>query len=312
LAISVPVVLGITVATYVIVNLAPGDPVSALIDPASAATLGPDFIEHQKEALGLNQPLPVRYVLWLKEIAGGNLGFSLVDRQPIVNKIVERIWPTVRLMLTALTVAVVVAIPVGVLSALRQYSMLDYVVTVGGFAAISLPSFFLALVAIYVFALKLGWLPTAGMVTVGEAPSLVDSLRHLVLPALVLGLAEAAPLIRYTRSSLLEVIRQDYVTVARAKGLNERIVIYRHALRNTLIPLVTVIALSLPRLFGGVVIVEAVFAWPGMGTLAIGAVANRDYPLIMAINLISAVIILLSNLLADIAYAFIDPRIKYA
>jgi peptide/nickel transport system permease protein len=312
LAISVPVVLGITMATYVIVNLAPGDPVSALIDPASAATFGPDFIEHQKEALGLNQPLPVRYVLWLKEIAGGNLGFSLVDRQPVFNKIVERLWPTVRLMLTALIIAVLVAIPVGVVSALRQYSILDYVVTVGGFAAISLPSFFLALVTIYVFALKLGWLPTAGMLTVGEPPSLADSLRHLVLPALVLGLAEAAPLIRYTRSSLLEVIRQDYVTVARAKGLNERIVIYRHALRNALIPLVTVIALSLPRLFGGVVIVESVFAWPGMGTLAIMAVANRDYPLIMAINLISAVIILLSNLLADIAYAFIDPRIKYA
>jgi peptide/nickel transport system permease protein len=150
------------------------------------------------------------------------------------------------------------------------------------------------------------------MLTVGEPPSLLDSLRHLVLPALVLGLAEAAPLIRYARSSLLEVIRQDYVTVARAKGLSERIVIYRHALRNALIPLVTVIALSLPRLFGGVVIVEAVFAWPGMGTLAIMAVGNRDYPLIMAINLISAVIILLSNLLADIAYAFVDPRIKYA
>jgi peptide/nickel transport system permease protein len=312
LAISVPVVLGITMATYVIVNLAPGDPVSALIDPASAATLGADFIEHQKEALGLNQPLPVRYVLWLKEIAGGNLGFSLVDRQPVFNKIVERLWPTVRLMLTALIIAVLVAIHVGVVSALRQYSILDYVVTVAGFAAIALPSFFLALVTIYVFALKLGWLPTAGMLTVGAPPSLVDSLRHLVLPALVLGLAEAAPLIRYTRSSLLEVIRQDYVTVARAKGLNERIVIYRHALRNALIPLVTVIALSLPRLFGGVVIVESVFAWPGMGTLAIMAVANRDYPLIMAINLISAVIILLSNLLADIAYAFIDPRIKYA
>jgi peptide/nickel transport system permease protein len=312
LAISVPVVLGITMATYIIVNLAPGDPVSALINPESAATLGPDFIERQREALGLNQPLPVRYVLWLKEIGRGNLGFSLVDRQPIVNKIVERLWPTLRLMLTALTIAVVVAIPVGVLSALKQYSILDYVVTVGGFAAISLPSFFLALVAIYVFALKLGWLPTAGMLTVGEPPSLLDSLRHLVLPALVLGLAEAAPLIRYARSSLLEVIRQDYVTVARAKGLSERIVIYRHALRNALIPLVTVIALSLPRLFGGVVIVEAVFAWPGMGTLAIMAVGNRDYPLIMAINLISAVIILLSNLLADIAYAFVDPRIKYA
>ncbi|HEX5417785.1 MAG TPA: ABC transporter permease [Chloroflexota bacterium] len=312
LAISVPVLLGITLATYLIVNLAPGDPVSALIDPESAATLGPGFIEQQKEALGLNKPLPVRYAIWLKEIARGNLGFSLVDRQPIAGKIAGRLWPTLRLMLTALILAIVVAIPVGVLSALKQYSILDYVVTIAGFAAVCIPSFFLGLLGIYIFALRLGWLPTAGMATVGQPPSFVDAVRHLILPAVVLGLAEAAPLIRYARSSLLEVIRQDYVTVARAKGLGERAVLYRHALRNALIPLVTVIALRLPRLLGGTVIVEAVFAWPGMGTLAITAVRERDYPVIMAINLISAVLILASNLLADVVYAFIDPRIKYA
>ncbi len=312
LAISVPVLLGITLATYLLVSFAPGDPVSTLINPETAATLGPDFVERQREALGLNQPIPVRYVLWLREIARGNLGFSFVDHQPIADKIAERLWPTARLMLTALALAVVVAIPVGVVSALKQYSILDYVVTVAGLAAISIPSFFLALLGIYFLSLKLSWLPTVGMATVGKPASLLDSLSHLVLPAVVLGLAEAAPLIRYTRSSLLEVIRQDYVTVARAKGLSERLVLYRHALRNALIPLVTVIALSLPRLFGGTVIIETVFAWPGMGTLAITAVRERDYPVIMAINLISAVLILSSNLLADMVYAFIDPRIKYS
>ena len=311
LAISIPVLLGITLVTYFIINLAPGDPVSALINPDQAAVLGPDFVEQQRERLGLNEPIPIRYGLWLKEVAQGNLGFSLADHQPIVDKIAERLWPTLKLMLAALIIALVVAVPLGVLSAVKQYSIIDYVATIFGFGALSIPSFFLSLAAIYIFALELGWLPTAGMGTIGQPPTLWDSLRHLILPAVVLGLAEAAPLIRYIRSSMLEVIRQDYVTVARAKGLRERVVIYRHALRNALLPVVTVIALSLPRLLGGTVIVEAIFAWPGMGTLAITAVRGRDYPVIMAINLITAVMILLSNLLADIVYAVVDPRIKY-
>lgn len=311
LVVSIPVLIGITLAIYIIVNLAPGDPVSALIDPDQAAILGPDFIEDQRERLGLNDPLPVRYWIWLKELVQGNLGFSLIDQQPIVDKIGERLWPTLKLMLTAQILALVFAIPVGIISAIKQYSFIDYASTIFGFAAISIPSFFLSLGTIYVFALTLGWLPTAGMATVGQPSSLWDSLRHLILPATVLGLAEAAPLIRYTRSSMLEIIKQDYVTVARAKGLRESSVIYGHALRNALLPLVTVIALSLPRLLGGTVIVEAVFAWPGMGTLAITAVRGRDYPVIMAINLISAVLILFSSLLADVIYAIVDPRIKY-
>jgi peptide/nickel transport system permease protein len=312
LAISVPVLLGITLSVYVIISLAPGDPVDALINPEAVAALGPDFREQQREALGLNQPILVRYGIWLKELARGNLGYSYADRQSIATKIGERLWPTLALMGTALVLAVVIAVPIGVLSAIRQYSLIDYTATVLGFAAISVPSFFLGLAAIYVFALKIPILPAAGMETVGQPESLPDVVWHLVLPALVLGLAEAAPLIRYTRSSMLEVIRQDYVRVARSKGLREVTVIYEHALRNALIPLVTVIALGLPRLLGGAVIVEAVFAWPGMGTLALTAVQGRDYPVIMAINLISAVTIVFSNLLADVIYAVIDPRIKYS
>ena len=309
--VTVPLVIGITLATYIIVNLAPGDPVTALINPESAASLGPDWIAEQRRQLGLDKPLPVRYVLWLREVARGNLGYSTQDRQPIGQKIRERLWPTMRLMGSALLLAILIAIPVGVLSALRQYSVLDYVVTILGFTAIAVPSFFLALSGIYVFAIKLGWLPTAGMYTVGAPPTLGNAMRHLILPATVLGLAEAAPLIRYVRSSMLEVVRQDYVNVARAKGLREGVVIYRHALRNALIPLITVVALSLPRLFGGTVIIEKIFAWPGMGTLAIDAVVARNYPVILAINLIAALLILGSNLLADILYAVIDPRIKY-
>lgn len=312
LAVSVPVLLGITLAVYVIISLAPGDPVDALVNPEAVAALGPDFREQQRVALGLNQPILVRYAIWLKEVGRGNLGYSFVDRQSIATKIGERLTPTLGLMGSALILAIVVAVPVGVLSAIKQYSLIDYSATVVGFAAISVPSFFLSLAGIYLFALKIPILPAAGMQTVGQTWSLSDAVWHLTLPAIVLGLAEAAPLIRYTRSSMLEVIHQEYVRAARAKGLPETSVIYQHALRNALIPLVTVIALGLPRLLGGAVIVEAVFAWPGIGTLALTAVQGRDYPVIMAINLISAVTILLSNLLADVIYAVIDPRIKYA
>src|SRR5712691_1815052 len=312
LAISVPVLLGITLAVYVIINLAPGDPVDALINPEAVATLGSDFREQQREALGLNRPMLVRYAIWLKEAARGNLGYSFMDRQSIAAKIGERLLPTLGLMSSALILAIITAVPLGVLSAIKQYSLIDYTTTVLGFAAISVPSFFLGLAGIYVFALKIPILPAAGMETVGQPGSVFDFLWHLTLPALVLGLAEAAPLIRYTRSSMLEVIRQDYVRAARAKGLRETTVVYQHALRNALIPLVTVVALGLPRLFGGAVIVEAVFAWPGIGTLALTAVQGRDYPVIMAINLISAVTILFSNLLADVIYAVIDPRIRYS
>ncbi len=312
LLISVPVLLGITIATFVIINVAPGDPVTAMINPETAAALGPDWMQQQKEALGLDQPMPVRYVLWVKEVARGNFGFSYQDRQPINAKIIERLRPTMTLMGCALLLAIIIAVPLGILSAIKQYSFIDYLATVAGFTTISIPSFFLSLAVIYVFSLKLNWLPSGGLSTIGAKGSFIDSVKHLILPAVVLGLAEAAPLIRYTRSSMLEVIRQDYVNTARAKGLRERAVIWQHALRNALIPLVTIIALSLPRLLGGTVIVEAIFTWPGMGTLAITAVRARDYPIIMALNLITAVMILFSNLLADVIYAVIDPRIRYS
>jgi peptide/nickel transport system permease protein len=310
--ISIPVMIGITIVTYLIVNLAPGDPVSAMLNPEAIASQGPEWVAQQKANLGLNKPLPVRYVLWLGQLGHGNLGFSYNDRLPVTGKLKERFWPTAKLMLTVEFIALLVAIPVGVISAVKQYSLIDYVATIFGFTAVSIPSFFLALAAIYIFSVKIGWLPAAGMSTIGQPPTFFDSLKHLVLPALVLGLSQAAPLIRYTRSSMLETIRQDYMRTARAKGLAEMFVLYRHGLRNAMIPLITVVALDLPKLLGGTVIIEAVFAWPGMGTLAIESVRNRDYPVIMAINLLAAVLILMSNLLADVLYALVDPRIKYS
>ncbi len=312
LLISIPVLIGITMATYLIMNLAPGDPVDAMLNPEAIASLGPGWVEQQREALGLNDPVPIRYLKWVQQALEGNLGFSYIDRQPVLEKVTDRLWPTLKLMLTVLIISLLIGVPVGIISAVRQYSFLDYIVTVLGMISVSIPSFFLALVLIYFFALRLDWLPATGMFTVGQERTFTDSFQHLILPATALGLAQAAPIIRYTRASLLEVINQDYTTVARAKGLSERTVIIRHALRNVLIPLVTVVALDIPRLLGGTVVIEQVFAWPGMGTLAITSVFGRDYPVLMAINLVSAIMILASNLLADVVYALVDPRVKYS
>lgn len=310
--ISLPVLLGITVTMYIIINLAPGDPVTALMNPEQMANMGPEWVEAQKESLGLNDPLPVRYLYWLRETVTGNLGFSSADRVPVAEKIGERIGPTLKLMSVVIVVSVLVGIPLGVLSALKQYSFIDYFLTLTGFLTVSIPSFFLALILIYVFSLKLDWLPATGMYTVGQPRTFTDSLAHILIPATVLGLGQAAPIIRYTRASLLETIKQDYVVTARAKGLVESRVVFRHALRNALIPIITVIALHVPSLLGGTVIIEQVFAWPGMGSLAIGAVQARDYNVLMGVNLIAAIMILVSNLLADAVYALVDPRIKYA
>ena len=312
LAISIPVLLGISVTTYLFLTFAPGDPVTAMLSPEQIASLGPEWVEQQRERLGLNDPFPVRYGLWMREVAAGNLGYSYRGGEPVVELIFERLGPTLRLMATAMVLAITLGVPLGVLSALKQYSWIDYFVTVLGFAAVSVPSFFLALGLIYVFALKLQWLPTSGMNSVGTTPTFGDSLHHIILPALALGLAQTAPLIRYVRSGMLESIRQDYVTVARAKGLGEGTVVVSHALRNVLIPIVTIIAIELPGLFGGAVIIEQIFAWPGMGTLAITAVLARDYPVIMGVTLIGALVIVICNLIADVLYAVIDPRIRYS
>jgi peptide/nickel transport system permease protein len=311
IALAIPVLFALTVVTYALLSVAPGDPVSAMVDPEVALMLGPNWVEQQREALGLNDPLPVRYAIWLRELAQGNLGFSLVDRQAVTEKMGERIWPTFKLMSTALLIGLVVSIPLGIIAAVKQYSWIDYLSNVAGLAMISVPGFFVALGALYIFGVKLHWLPTAGMFTPGEPRSLGDSARHLILPATVLGLAEAASLIRYARSSMLEVIHQDFVVTARAEGLHERLILIRHALRNALIPLITIVALQLPSLLGGSVIIERIFAWPGLGTLAITAIFARDYPVIMAINLLGAVAIILSSLLADVLYAAVDPRVRY-
>src|SRR3984893_2611161 len=308
--ISVPVLLGITLCSFVFVRLAPGDPVRMMINPEYMAGGAEDYVARQRALLGLDQPLPVQYVAWLAELGRGNMGYSFFDRRPVGDIIKERLWPTTELMGTALLLALIVGVPLGLLAAIRQYGVLDYASAVLSLATISTPSFFLGLAAIYLFSLKLNLFPTSGMFTAGSPRNIGDDLHHLVLPAAILGLNLAGPFVRYARSSLLEVIRQDYLTTARAKGLRDMAVVVRHALPNALIPLITVIGIQIPALFAGAVIVEQIFSWPGMGQLALASITQRDYPVLMGFTMIVAVLVLTCNLFADIAYAVVDPRIR--
>lgn len=311
LVISIPILLGVTVITFVFINLVPGDYIDTLINPEKSSARRED-LEALEEQLGLNKPAPVRYVLWMKELGQGNLGYSLSSQKPVTDEVGRRLVPTLKLMATSLVFAIVVGTGLGIISALRPYSVLDYLLTLAGFVWISVPSFFAAIVGIYFLAIKLPVFPVAGTGPAGETHvGIHTQLYYLLLPAAILGLERIAAFMRYARASMLEVMRQDYVTVARAKGLKEWRIIAGHSFRNALLPLITVIGLSLPSLLGGSVVIESIFGWPGLGTYSISAVTQRDYPVIMGINFIAAVLVLLSNLLADVAYAFVDPRIRY-
>ncbi len=311
LLMAIPLILGITLITFSFINVAPGDPVEAMIDPEeemSAANL-----ELLKEQMGLNKPIHVRYVIWLGQLARGNFGYSYQTGEPVLRRIAVRLPATLELMGFALVASSVLGISLGVLAALKQYTIWDYVLTLFALLSISIPSFFLALLALYVFALKLEWFPTFGMRSVAfdAPPPLWDNLHHLVLPGVILSLDLTAGLTRYMRSGMLEVLSQEYVTTARAKGLKETRVVIGHALRNALLPVITIVTLRLPILFGGTVIIETMFQWPGMGRMAIQAISKRDYPVLMGLTFIAAVLVLFSNLVADILYAVADPRIRH-
>lgn len=304
--IAIPVLIGITIVDFLLMNLAPGSPLDMMRNPfVSDAAL-----ELKEQALGLNQPLYIQYFTWLKELLHGNLGYSVITYQPVVKLIASHIGPTLLLMGVSLFFGLLVAIPVGVISATRQYSKTDYAVVSASFLGISIPSFFLAMVLIYIFTVKLKWLPSSGMVTLGGTGDLVDILKHLIQPALVLIIAVAGRNIRYIRSSMLEILDQEYLKTAKGKGLRNFLVINKHAMRNALIPIVTVIGMEIPVVFGGAVVIEQIFSWPGIGLLTMSSIMSRDYPTIMGLNLVAAIIVLLANLLTDIAYSLVNPRIK--
>lgn len=310
-AISIPVLIFVTMIAFVLVNLAPGDPVTSMINPVTRAELGPEWVKLRQDQLGLNDPIIVRYGIWLKEVAQGNLGYSLIGGQSIGSQIADRIGPTLLLMGVAVVLGTCIGIPLGILSALRSNSAIDYGLTVLGFFAISTPTFFLGLAFMYFFAVHLKWLPTSGMRTLGESHSTPDLLKHMIMPVAVLTLSHTPLVMRYARAAMLDALRQDFVVTARAKGLREKVVIVRHAFRNALIPLITIVGLSLPELLSGAVITETIFQWPGMGLLAMRAVNSRDYPLVLGVIIVTATMVLLSNLIADLFYAFADPRIRF-
>ena len=315
LLVAVPILVGVSIVTFTFANLAPGDPISALVRPGS--DVRPQDVEKLKEALGLNKPVPERYIAWLGQIAQGNLGVELVGGGSIAKALGKRIPNTIKLMGTALVISVVAGVLLGILSAFRQHSKLDNVMTVVVISGISLPSYLLAILAIYflavvpyqIFGIKL--LPAGGLQDpVSTLPPVIDELWHLALPALVLAFAGTATFLRYTRASVLEVMNRDYVTTARSKGLPERAVRLRHILRNALLPVITVLGLSMPSLLVGAIFVETLFSWPGVGQYAIESTRNHDYAAIMAVGLLTSVAIIVSNLVTDVAYGFVDPRIR--
>ena len=312
LVISLPILLGLTIVTFVLTEWMPGDFVDALIPPTDVANFTPEQLEAMRENYGLNQPGWKRYLIWLRELVLElNMGRSLASGAPVRDEILERMPATLQLTATSLFFGILFGAGLGILSAVKQYTWIDQLLTLLGFVWISTPGFVFAIGAIFLFSLKVNLFPTSGITNYGEEATLMTRLHHMVLPAMVLGLGSMATFMRYARSSLLDVIRQDYITVARAKGLAERAVLLGHALRNALIPLITIISLDIPFLIGGTVIIERIFAWPGMGSYSLGAIFSRDYPVIMAVNFMVALVVLLSNLLADITYAIADPRIRY-
>jgi len=311
----IPLLIGITLISFVVIHLAPGEPTGLMAD------FNPKMTKEARERLrsyyGLDKPLHEQYLLWLKKLVTLDLGRSFSpDQRPVIDKILERLPITLTINLLSMALILAVAIPIGVYCATHRGQWGDRALTVFVFVGYATPSFWLALLLMALFGVKLGWLPIAGVrslvgwESMGALEKALDMARHLVLPVFVSAFGGLAGLSRYMRSSLLEVLRQDFITAARAKGLPERTVLYKHALRNSLLPVITILGLSVPGLIGGSVIFETIFSIPGMGQLFYYSVMARDYPVVMGMVVIGAVLTLLGNLLADIAYAIADPRIR--
>lgn len=304
---AIPLLLAISAICFGLMHAAPGGPLARMMENPRVR---PEDIEAMRKNLGLDKPVPVQYAMWIGRSVRGDFGDSYVTGQPVMAMIRERLPATLELMLTAFTFSLILGIGIGVVTGLRRATRVDYAATLLAFVGISLPVFWLGLMAQVVFGLWLDWLPVTGRMTTGDG-SFLDRLHHLVLPVLVLSLLYVSSWSRYMRGTLIEVLSQDYIRTARAKGLSGRAVVFKHAVRNALIPVVTVMCLQIPGLFTGAIITEAIFAWPGMGRLFYDGIQKGDYPRLMAILMISSALIVLFNLVADILYGILDPRISY-
>lgn len=307
---AIPTLLLISFVLYAVLSLAPGDPLSQF---AANPAVPPEVRENIRRSLGLNDPWPVRYVKWLFALAHGDWGYSFGSRIPVWDLIKLRVPSTLAVVGVAYLVALVIALPIGILSAVKQYSLFDHIATTFAFIGFSIPTFFTGLLLIIFLSVKLGWLPFIydSTLQVRDLASLGSQVRQSIMPVLVLGLFQTATLVRYTRAAMLENLPQDYVRTARAKGLAELKVINQHVVRNSLIPVVTLIALTAPTVFSGALITEQIFRVPGIGALLISSIQNNDIPVIMAITFTFSFLVVIFNMVADVLYGVLDPRIRY-
>ena len=305
---SIPVIVIVSVLTFFGQQLVPGDPLEALIGSGELEALDPQALEEKRSALGLDQPAPLQYFSYVGRVVQGDFGRSFRTRQPVTEMIGQRLPVSLKLSAVTFLSNIVIGLALGVAAALKP-GVPDFFATSWAVLGVATPNFWVAILLILVFAVWLGWLPTSGWVDPFDDP--IDGAKHMALPVLSLGFFGSATIMRQTRSSLLEVMRQDYVVTARAKGLTERRVVLTHALKNSMLAVITIIGLSLATLVGGSVLIERVFAIPGVGRMAIDAAEAGDFPVIQAVVLISAVAIVIANLITDIAYAYLDPRIRY-
>jgi peptide/nickel transport system permease protein len=310
-----PLLLGISLLAFLIFYLSPVDPVVAYLGLTTVQKMPPEDVVKVEEQLGLDKPAHERYLLWLENIVQGDWGFSYIKKRPVLDVILERFPATLLLTLTGYSLSMVLGVIMGLASAKREGSPLDRSLLRLNYILYSTPTFLVALLAMLVFAVWLGWLPSSRMISVDEPVTFwacsLDRIRHIILPATVLAISHLAVFYTYIRSSLLEAMRDDYIITARTKGLNERAILYRHALRNSLLPFVTQIGLAIPFLIGGSVVVESIFAWPGIGKLTYDAALRADYMLLMGMTLFTSILVIIGNLMADVAYAILDPRVKY-
>ncbi|EQK39184.1 ABC transporter permease [Paraclostridium bifermentans] len=301
----IPMLFFITIISFILMHLAPGDPLQAYISP----DMNVEDIERIRESLGLNDPIIVQYFKWLFNTIQGNLGYSMVNSKPVLNLILERLGPTILLSGSALVISIMISIPVGLISGYKKNSIIDKVLNVVSYIGISIPSFWFAMMLIYVFSIKLNIFPSVGMRTIGVDTTL-DLINHLILPVTVLSFYNLSVYIRYIRSSTIEQLKQDYVTTQYAYGASTKDILFKHVLKNTLLPVITIFGMSLPSIFTGAFITETIFGWPGMGQLGVNAIFGYDYPVVMGITLFSSAMLIIGNLIADILYAMVDPRIK--
>ena len=297
----IPVIVGVTFIVFFILNLSPGDPAAIILGDQATE----EALEMKREELGLNDPILTRYVNYMADLLHGDLGESYKNSSPVWNQVIERFPNTAILAVAGILVALIIGIPIGIISAKKQYSLMDNTSMVLALIGVSMPNFWSGLLLVMLFSLTLGWLPSQGMGT-----GFVPMLRSLVLPSLTLGINSAAMVARMTRSSMLEVIRQDYISTARAKGVSERVITFQHMLRNALIPIITAVGLQFGTLLGGAMLAETVFSWPGLGRLMVESIKSKDIPMVLGCVIFMATMFTIVNLLVDIVYAFVDPRIK--